>query len=74
MRFNLGDYVTRPIDIYDPRSRMRYGRVRTVERRHGELIYGVQWDGSMSVDPGYFAHGLEAAVDGAHGMEQRDCE
>jgi hypothetical protein len=70
-KFNVGDRVTRPVDIWAPETttkRLKHGVVteRYAQRpKTGPMaacdheLYAVQWDGEEQPQRGYFAHGLE---------------
>jgi hypothetical protein len=60
--FEIGESVTRRVDVYDEHSRLRYGGVtdiyeKTSKYGHYPELYEVQWqDGT--VEKGFLPHGL----------------
>jgi hypothetical protein len=64
MKFALRDRVCRREDVFDERSRMRYGRVcsRYTKAGYPEL-YAVEWEDTGDVEEGFMPHGLSPAVD-----------
>jgi hypothetical protein len=63
VRFNIGERVCRRTDVFDEKSRMRYGRVVMRYQRGGVDVYQVRWDDTNEVDDGYFEHGIRAAAE-----------
>lgn len=74
--FRVGDKVSRPLDIYDEKSKVKFGRVREVRFGHWTahsyepVIYDIQWDGEADVSRGYLPHGINAAVDAPKDRDQ----
>jgi len=68
-KFAIGDRVTRPVDVYDPASPLKHGRVVSAHRNvpggldgvtwTDDLVYEVLWDGESESRGGYFPHGLD---------------
>ena len=68
-KFKVGDHVTRPYNVYDPKSKLMHGTVVRVYSRmntsHGDYpeLYEVHWDETDVTESGdgYLPHGLDKA-------------
>ncbi len=68
-KFNVGDRVTRPYNVFDPKSKLMHGAVAQAysrkNTRFGDYpeLYAVRWDEPdvKETGNGYLPHGLNKA-------------
>jgi hypothetical protein len=63
-KFDVGDRVKRPVDVYAPMERWyyKYGMiVRRYSAGRNPEVYDIWWDNKDQPDKGYLPHGLEPA-------------
>lgn len=58
----VGDRVSRPVDVFKKKSRLKYGNVTYVYTHATEIFYEVRWDDGK-IETGLFRHGLQAEPD-----------
>jgi len=63
-RFKLNDRVSRREDVFDPKSKLKYGRVVKVYEKtsmfgHYPELYAVLWDGEFTPEFGFLPHGID---------------
>lgn len=67
-KFDIGDRVRRPIDVFSKNWKYKFGMVvRRYSRGDNPELYDVWWDHRDQPDYGYLPHGLELA-----GFERKD--
>jgi len=63
VRFNIGERVCRPTDVFKRKSKMRYGRiVMRYKRGFGDDVYQVRMEDTGEIEK-FLEHGIHAAAE-----------